>query len=472
MSRPLTLMLSISVMGLILSGCTLLNGDDPGESTEEPSSRSTEPAQTEPSDDVDGGGAGDPGAPESPPDEFFVPEREPGELFELLGPEDRIVVQSVDNNLSILTFAGEVAAPTANNANQPVFSPDGSVLAWTTFLPGGSSAGVAFADVAPDGSLSEPDVVPTPVISFYSVFAPGSSDRLAVLGNSQRGVGVAVVERSGSASDVLDEGVPYYFAWSPQGNGFVGHVGESLRQFDIGSGVGVDAFDVLPSFRVPGVLENGSAVYVTTRNLLGSAGMSAIVKVQPDDEGVLAGAETETVARFDGLGSLTISPDSSKMAILVEGTIGNARIGLQNNPALDRGLHVLDTGTDAITTVSSTAALAVFWSPNNQMLAALAFDSVGDGKDWARWKVYDLEGQIVSQSPRFLLSRDFVIGYLPFFDQYAESVSIWSPDSTRFVYAGESMAGDTGVWLHKLPVDGEDPKTYFVTEGAIALWSP
>lgn len=271
---------------------------------------------------------------------------------------------------------------------------------------------------------------------------------------------------------MLDEGVPYYFAWNRAGTGFVGHVGQSLRQFDITSGLGVNAFDVLPSFRVPGVVGDGSAVFATTPNIMGSAGMSAIVKVQPDDEGALSRAGATSVARFDGLGSLTMSPDSSKMAIVVEGTIGNARIGFQDNPALDRGLHVLDTGTDEITTIAASAALGVFWSPDNELLAALAFDSVGDGKDWARWKVYDLNGQIVSQSPRFLLSRDFVVGYLPFFDQYSESVSIWSPDSTRFVYTGESMAGDTGVWLHTLPFDGDGPKTYFVTEGAIALWSP
>ncbi len=296
-------MLPILALCVILTGCTLLNGGELGETAEEASSESTGPTQTEPSQEPDGEATAEPSAPESSPEEFFVPESEPGELFELLGPEDRIVVQSGDNNLSILTFAGEVAAPTANNANQPVFSPDGSVLAWTTFLPGGNSAGVAFADVADDGSLSDPDVVPTPVISFYSVFAPGSSNRLAVLGNSRRGVGVAVVDRFGGASEVLDEGVPYYFAWNRAGTGFVGHVGQSLRQFDITSGLGVNAFDVLPSFRVPGVVGDGSAVFATTPNIMGSAGMSAIVKVQPDDEGALsrAGADFGGPVRWIGV---------------------------------------------------------------------------------------------------------------------------------------------------------------------------
>ncbi len=462
----------IATLCLILTGCTLMGGDESAEPATEPSSTAppSTSAPTQPSDD--GADTSEAVPPERPAEEFFVPEPEPGELFELLGPDDRIVVQSADNNLSLLTFAGEVAGPTSNDANQPVFSPDGSVLAWTTFLPGGNTAGVAFADVADDGSLSEPEVIPTPVVSFYTVFAPESSDRLAVLGNSRRGVGVAVVDRSDVATEVLDEGVPYYFVWNPEGTGFVGHVDNSLRQFDVISGNGEDAFDVLPSFRVPAMTEDGRTVYVTTRNITGGQGMSTILKASRDADGVISPAGAVSVARFDGIGSLTMAPDSSRVAISVEGTLDTARVGYQENPALDRGLYVIDTATDELTTITTGAVLGAFWSRDSQMVATLAFDLIGDGRNWARWTVFDITGEAISRSPRFLVSRDFAGAYLPFFDQYAESVSLWSPDSTRFVYAGESMAGDAGIWLHRLPMDGEGPKTYFVAEGVVALWSP
>jgi hypothetical protein len=455
---------------LILTGCTVLDGDDAGDSATTPSTSTTTADPDAPL--VEGGGATQVVPPEVPAEEFFVPEPEPGELFELLGPGDRIVVQSADNNLSILTFAGEVPGPTANDANQPVFSPDGSVLAWTTFLPGGNTAGMAFADVGDDGSLSTPDVVPTPVVSFYSVFAPGSSERLAVLGNSRGGVGVAVVDRAKAATDVLDEGIPYYFVWNPEGTGFVGHVGRSLRQLDISSGNGENSFDVLPSFRVPAVTGDGTTVYVTVLNPTGTSGRSTILKAQRDSDGVVDPAGATPVARFDGVGSLTMAPDSSRVAISVEGTLDTARVSFQANPALDRGLHMLDTSTDEITTITTGVVLGAFWSPNSEMVATLAFDLIGDGRNWARWTVFNMAGDVVSRSPRVLVSRTFVGAYLPFFDQYAESVSPWSPDSTRFVYAGESMAGDSGIWLHKLPIEAEGPKTYLVAEGVVALWSP
>ncbi|MFW2380987.1 MAG: hypothetical protein ACN4GZ_04440 [Acidimicrobiales bacterium] len=477
MFGPLSRLVPILALALVLSSCTLWGGDDSG-APAQPSSGATTTApqsgqssESSPSE-TDGATTTEPGTDGDEPEEFFVPEPRPGELFELLGPEDRIVVQSAANNLSILTYAGEIAAPTANDATQPVFSADGSVLAWTTLLSGGATGGVAFADVGADGSLSAPDVVAAPVISFYSVFAPGSSDRLAVLGNSRRGVGVAVVDRRDVATEVLDEGVPYFFVWNPEGTGFVGHVDESLRQFDIDSGEGRDAFEVMPSFRVPGLTADGATVYVVTQNLTGGSGMSEVLKVPRDSDGTISSAGSTAVARFDGLGSLTMSPDSSRVAISVEGALSTARVAFQSTPALDRGLHILDTSTDEVTTITTSAVLGAFWAPNSELVATVAFDLIGDGNNWARWTVFDMTGAVVSRSPRFLLSRDFVGAYLPFFDQYAESVSLWSPDSTRFVYSGESMAGDSGIWLHQLPFDSEGPKTYLVGEGVVAFWSP
>ena len=79
---------------------------------------------------------------------------------------------------------------------------------------------------------------------------------------------------------------------------------------------------------------------------------------------------------------------------------------------------------------------------------------------------------MISRSPRMLMSRLFATAYLPFYDQFERSVTLWSPDSTRLVFAGESMAGDAGVWLHKTPMAGEDAQTFLIGDGAMALWSP
>jgi hypothetical protein len=62
----------------------------------------------------------------------------------------------------------------------------------------------------------------------------------------------------------------------------------------------------------------------------------------------------------------------------------------------------------------------------------------------------------------FLPSVVMVRDMLPFFPQYAQSMSYWSPDSTAFVYAA-----DDGIWVQEL--DGARPNN--VSDGSWVAWS-
>ncbi len=453
---------------MVIGGCSLLGGDQ--EDAETPTTTTAKEA-------VDGSSAETTPAPLPPTTESVAPEAGRGDLFDLLGPDDRIAVQTAGNDLSIFTFGGVVPVATNANANQPVFSADGSVLAWSQISPQGAGGEVVFADVGDDGVLSGQVVVPTPVVSFYNVFAPGSSDSLAVLGNSTRGVGVAVADRSGESTEVLDQGVPYFFVWAKDGSGFIGHVGNSLRVFDLQQEAGVNDLEVVPSFRTPGLLGGGEAVYVATENSTGAPGFSSIDRIEASGAG-FDPTGARTVARFDGLGSMSISPDSNRLAVVVEGTLNDARVvnvgnsALQSGVALDRGLHLIDTRSDEVSTLVSDPVIAAFWAPNSQLIASLGYDSVGDGRSWVRWTILDIDGNVVSRSPRLLMSRLFATSYLPFYDQFERAITPWSPDSTRLVFAGESMAGDAGIWLHKTPLAGEDAQTFLIGDGVMAVWSP
>lgn len=460
--------LGVATAVIVLSGCSFLSGEENSEQAEVPLTTEA-PAPGLDTESTE---------PPPPTTESVAPEPGRGDLFELLGPDDRIVVQSASNDLSILTFGGVVAGPTNSNANQPVFSDDGSVLAWSQINAQGGGE-VVFADVGEDGTLSGETVVATPVVSFYSAFAPGSSDRLAVLGNSTRGVGVAVADRLEGATEVVDQGVPYFFVWRADGLGFVGHVGTSLRVFDIDALEGVQTAEVLPTFRTPALLGDGGAVYVATENGTVAPGLSSIDRIDAGGESFDV-SSARSVARFNGLGSLSMSPDSRRLAVVVEGALNDARVvnignrfgRLQNSPGLNRGLHVIDTQTDEVQTLVDTPVIAAFWAPNSQLIASLSYDSLGNGRSWVRWTVLDLDGNVVSRSPRLLMSRLYATSYLPFYDQYERSSTPWSPDSTRLVFPGESMAGDAGIWLHQTPMAGEDAQTFLIGDGVMALWSP
>ena len=63
-----------------------------------------------------------------------------------------------------------------------------------------------------------------------------------------------------------------------------------------------------------------------------------------------------------------------------------------------------------------------------------------------RWHLWN--GTESQELTRFAPSATFLIDYLRFFDQYARSMTPWSPDSRAFVYAGGGEDGRTGIWVH------------------------
>jgi TolB protein len=64
-------------------------------------------------------------------------------------------------------------------------------------------------------------------------------------------------------------------------------------------------------------------------------------------------------------------------------------------------------------------------------------------------------------------SRLWLSQFLPFFDQYALSHSIWSPDSSALVLPMVNDEGRPGVYV----VSASDGRRSFLTDGVIGFWS-
>ena len=60
------------------------------------------------------------------------------------------------------------------------------------------------------------------------------------------------------------------------------------------------------------------------------------------------------------------------------------------------------------------------------------------------------------------LLRDLV----PFFDQYAQSMTLWSPDGSAFAFPGV-VDGEDGIWVQELA--GADPRR--IAGGSWVAWS-
>lgn len=73
---------------------------------------------------------------------------------------------------------------------------------------------------------------------------------------------------------------------------------------------------------------------------------------------------------------------------------------------------------------------------------------------------------------KFAASEHFLRNYVSFFDQYAQVLTLFSPDSDAFVYCGSSplAPGVDAVWVQDI-----DPNTppRLVAQGCVfAAWSP
>jgi len=91
----------------------------------------------------------------------------------------------------------------------------------------------------------------------------------------------------------------------------------------------------------------------------------------------------------------------------------------------------------------------------------------GDDPTTHRWHVWD--GKADRRiGPTFLPSPTFWRDYVPFYGQFAQSMTVWSPDGKAFAFAG--LIGDrAGIWVQDL---GAAQPTFVLDGGSVVSWSP
>jgi Tol biopolymer transport system component len=122
--------------------------------------------------------------------------------------------------------------------------------------------------------------------------------------------------------------------------------------------------------------------------------------------------------------------------------------------------------------LSQEPQVGFYWAPDGKRLALLGLDTAARQLAWSTIQV---DGKGRRQLSSFSPSTDFAF-QLPFFDQYVQSTSTWSPDSQKLVYAVEgSSERSNGSTIDDrvmvLDVDGQAAPTV-VARGGVAVWSP
>jgi TolB protein len=402
-----------------------------------------------------------------------------------------IAVVGDDGSLSTMDDGGgsRVLYPAPGVAlGFPAWSPDGSQIAVMGAATNGT--GIYVFDVpraaaaAPGvASSAKPIIGPDPVViyrsqarpPFYLYWTP-DGQQVAFLASESVGLSLRIAPADGSApldgsgpASLIRQGAPLYFDWIDAGRLLV-HVNVGSEAFT--GEVGLDGASVKPAVKGTGLFRSAS--------ISGDRRYLAYVRSESD------GSEKLVVAARDGSTSHEVAVFGPAAFIFDPTGDGLASIASSEPVAPDSTLpfgplKLTDPGTGKVRTLLEGPVVAFFWSPDGRTIAAILPSRPGDdpaspGTDTgtqapgvtARLAMVDVSTGAVRSERVVQLGVPFVNQLLPYFDQYALSHQLWSPDSASILLPLVDAAGQGQVVV----VSAGDSEPRPVTGGAEGFWSP
>ena len=393
---------------------------------------------------------------------------------------NRIVIVNGDGQVETLTPDGQDRRVLTSRGNSvffqfPAWSPDGQRLAVIASRLGGGGIYV-LPDVVGADNVPESQVYfsaeETPIYLYWS---PDGAN-LAFLANQGRNqMGLKIIDGDGARdSRLLATGAPFYWDWSADSRQLLVHAGEdsgrsSLALIDVDGQTQADNLATPGIFQAPGIAPGGRYwAFAEDSN-----GRSALVIVDTQT------GERRAFEQSDAL-SLSWSPTGDQLAFTN---------GAPDSPHFWGPLRVLDVASGQTRLLARQTVLAYFWSPDGRSIAFITVN--GDPQDGgvnalAKTRQLTRQTRPAQQLGQGFLTLSvvdvatgeglrlldfqptgvFLTQFLPFFDQYALSHRLWSPDSRALVLP---VVEETGNWVLVVPAAGGRP--FHLAEGDVAFWS-
>jgi Tol biopolymer transport system component len=393
---------------------------------------------------------------------------------------ERLAIVGDDGNVYTMDRNGGAKVSLTNDAqlerNAPVrrvyifpnWSPDSQRIAFVGLSS--ENAGKAFLYTASDKVGKPTEIYSSEdFFPFYLAWSPDSK-RVAFLAQSDNDLSLNYANADASEKKEMDRGSPFYFSWSPDSQTLLSHVGGSRRQ-SADAFVGLHSladsgqpkhFTIAPAnFLAPSWSPDGKQILMA---LMGSGSGDSLILTDKNGE------NATTLAKFSGIVSFNWSPDGKQIAYMVTQQIRGS---------LKRDLHVIkaDGSDDQIAIEDSP--LAFFWSPDSKKIAYLvrsngdqgALQFVSDPQQQAplrvTWNAVTLSDKKVVALSTFVPTDSFA-SILPYFDQYAQSLRLWSPDSTMLAYSASEKDNAEGIYVVNA-TGGADARR--IAGGSMAVWS-
>lgn len=336
-----------------------------------------------------------------------------------------------------------VAAATDEVFFQPIWSPDGTMIAFSRISPD-PELHVARLDGTASFTI-EADTVP-----FY--FSWSNDGDLALLRSGETGLRL---ERTSITDDALVEpklvatGQPLYYSWNPDGDDMATHIGADRLETTDGGG-SAEIIGISPGmFQAPSWTDRG---IIATED--GSRD-HRLVLITPD-------GNSTALATLPGPTTFVATNEGNRIALQsIVADVEGLSASLQALPSIPTNrLVVADIDNGDFTPITDQPVIAFFWSPTGDQILIL---DVVDGPQ-TRWSIWSEAG--LEEIVRFDPEPSFMSEMVPFFDQYAQSLSLWAPDGSAFAFPG-SVDGEQGIWV--AGIDGELDR---ISDGSWVSWSP
>jgi hypothetical protein len=294
---------------------------------------------------------------------------------------------------------------------------------------------------------------------FFVSWDPTSA-RIGLLGNGATTLRLAVADVGAGTPRVADvaQGRPFYFSWSPSGSRLVTNRNDGgLERLDL-DGRTERLDPKIGVYQSPVWSSDGATIfYVRIRQ-----GLAQELLARPTGRGPAA-----VLAVGRGAVYFVASPDGGSVAFHARepSELDFYDRSLPEH-ATDLGVTVVDIDTGELTRVSADPAIAWSWSPDGRLLAILEPVYTPEGTIVFRWHV--VGGRLDYRTAAFVAPVHYLEAVVPFFTQYAQSGSMWSPDSAAFAYPTDTPEGSRIVVQ---PV-GTGETGVVVGVGDAAVWSP
>ncbi|MBI5301896.1 MAG: PD40 domain-containing protein [Chloroflexi bacterium] len=394
---------------------------------------------------------------------------------------DRIAYVDNDSNIQIVDARGEErTALTQDASSQHIYD-----------YPTWSRDGQSVAFVSVDASQDEPEAIlyTASVVTknrntvfksrsqspFYLYWSP-DSQHIGFLAQDASDLSM-MLGRADGKEDArrLETGSPFYWSWSPDSRTLLMHIGGSRRDSHSARLALLRWRDSPTSqtlshgpgeFLAPQYSPDGTTILYAAAN----NGQDALHLADAQD------GNAHAIVEYAGRIAFAWSPDGKKIAWVV--TPEDAEL-----PHFGKVVIANADGKNQ-QSITNEDAIAFFWSPDGQRIAYLTIEQEQNSRGRTPtqhlaaplaqgnpirllWRVVDLPTGTPRTLATFTPTRDF-ISLLPYFDQYARSLTFWSPDSARFVYTHRERPGAGSVWVADV-TGKEQPRR--VGDGLVAVWS-